>query len=513
MKTETSSPQQEAKQSSLVRRMIDSHSVLGLGLAALIYVVSLTGALALFLPEITFWENRGLVASQSITPQVAAAAARNAEGQLEPGNEILNVVLYAPDEFKQYTTVRLNQRPDQQSELTSTDWIVDPQTGALIDEIAAPYAHFIEALHTVLHLPRPWGRYLVGLVGVVMFTLILSGIFAHPTIVKDAFKLRLDRNARLAWTDMHNRLSVWGLPFHLVLTFTGAFLGVAGITVSALAFVAYGGDTEKAVSVINGPQAIADAPAMEASPDYAAMIRNSDKKGRSFALIVANNPKDSGQTTSIIYQEDGILSTRASDIYRNDGEFLQKFGGKGSEVGSRIFGAVQPLHYGTFGGYSIKLVYFALALGLTYITSTGMMIWFKRKTQQGEAKPKTEAAWRGMTAGLTFALSLGAALAISGLPVPISATCLAVWAIVFALIYWAKDTIGAVRLIWSASAGLLILAAASNLALAGASGENAWLINALLVAFAVGLAITSARLKPTSRQPSAIFASQAQPAE
>jgi len=492
---------EDTKQSSFVRRMIDSHSVLGLGLAALIYIVSITGAFTIFLPEISLWENRGVATAQSITPEIAAKAAENAEARLEPGNEILNVVLYAPDEFQNYATVRLNQRPDPQSDLTSTDWIVDPATGDLLGEIEAPYAHFIEDLHTALHLPNPWGRYLVGLVGVVMFTLILSGIFAHPTIVKDAFKLRLDRNARLAWTDMHNRLSVWGLPYHLVLTFTGAFLGVAGITVSALAFVAFEGDVEKAVSAINGPQAIEGAPPMESSPNYAAMLRNSDAPDRNFALMVASNPKDSGQTTSIVYGEDGILSMRSSDIYRNSGEFLEKFGGKGSEAGARIFGAIQPLHYGTFGGYPIKLLYFVLALALTYITSTGMMIWFKRKMQQGQPKPKTEAAWRGMTTGLTLGLSVTALLATSGLNAPIAAIGLLIWAASLVMIYVSKEPIKLVRIGWMGSGGLLLIAVALNVATRESNEAISLVTNGIIVAMAIGLAMCGLRLSEFKSAP------------
>ncbi|MEO1019559.1 MAG: PepSY-associated TM helix domain-containing protein [Pseudomonadota bacterium] len=513
MSAEAPSVAEEHKQSSFVRRMIDSHSVLGLGLAALIYIVSVTGAFTLFVPEITLWENRGVVTASTITPEVAAKAAENAEARIEPGNEILNIVLYAPDEFKSYTTVRLNERLDPQGDLQSTDWLVDPNTGALLKEIDAPYAHFIEDLHTVLHLPNPWGRYLVGLVGVVMFTLILSGILAHPTIFKDAFKLRLDRNARLAWTDLHNRLSVWGLPYHLVLTFTGAFLGVAGITVSALAFVAFEGDTEKAIAAINGPQAIEGAPPMDRSPNYAAMLRNSDQPDRQFALMVASNPKDSGQTTSIVYAEDGILSMRSSDIYRNSGEFLEKFGGKGSEAGARIFGAIQPLHYGTFGGYPIKLFYFVLALSLTYITSTGMMIWFKRKIQQGQPKAKIEAAWRGMTTGLTSALSVGAPLATSGLVVPIAAICLTVWGAGLAAIYFSKEPLKLVRYGWFGSAGLLAIAVGVSVA-TNASGSAAfWLINGILASFAVGLLICARRINQTGTVASNQVVVAPQPAE
>jgi len=503
----------EGSQSSFVRRMIDSHSVLGLGLAALIYVVSVTGAFTLFVPELHLWENYGTPVAHAITPEVAAKAAENAEAQLKPGHEILNVIVYGPSEFQTYAGVRLNQRPGEQGDLVSTDWVIDPSTGALLSELDAPYAHFIEELHTVLHLPNPWGRYLVGLVGVVMFTLILSGIFAHPTIFKDAFKMRMDRNARMAWTDMHNRLSVWGLPFHLVLTFTGAFLGVAGITVSALAFVAFEGDTEEAIAVINGPQPIVDAAPMLSPPDYAAMLELSDQPGRQFALMVANNPKDSGQTTSVLYAEEGILSVRSSDIYRNDGEFLEKFGGKGSEVGARIFGAVQPLHYGTFGGYPIKLLYFVLALGLTYITSTGMMIWFKRKMQQGEPKPKTEAVWRGMTTGLTVALSVGAVLAASGLALSISAISLSLWAAIITAAFIAKDTTRLVQFAWLGSAALLVVAIALNIGLSETVAATSWFINGVLAACAAGLVVSAMRLRSQAGHTAIKVGMEAVPAE
>jgi len=504
---------QSEQHGSFVRRMIDSHSVLGLGLAALIYIVSLTGAFTLFVPEISLWENRGVPTAASITPEVAAAAARNAEAQTRPGHEILNVILYAPGEFNPYTTVRLNQRADRRSELVSTDWIVDPTNGALLREIDAPYAHFIEDLHTALHLPSPWGRYLVGLVGVVMFTLILSGIFAHPTIVRDAFKLRLDRNARLAWTDLHNRLSVWGLPYHLVLTFTGAFLGVAGITVSALAFAAYDGDTEKAIAVINGPQPILGAPAMDSPPDYAAMIRASDGEGRSFNLLVASNPRDSGSTTTVLYAEEGLLASNTADIYRNKGEFLEKFGGSGSQWGARLFGAVQPLHYGTFGGYPIKLFYFVMALALTYITSTGMMIWFKRKTQQGQPKPKSEAAWRGMTTGLTLSLSLCAVLANSGAELPLSMIGLAVWAAMLAAIGFVSKPLALVRWGWLASAGLLLTALAINAAAAIGGEATSWLVNMIAALIAVCLLAAAARIRPGRSSSPAVVTPEPLPAE
>ena len=474
----------EGSNSPFVRRMIDSHSVLGLAFAALIYIVSLSGALTLFVDEISLWESPDAPASFQTSPAAVSTAAKNAEAQLKPGNEILNVIAYAPNEFKPYLSVRLNERKDQKSDLISTDWVADPATGELVREADAPFAHVIEDLHTMLHLPRPWGRYLVGLLGVVMFTLILSGIFAHPTIFKDAFKMRLKRNARIAWTDVHNRLSIWGLPFHLIITFTGAFLGVAGITIAALAMVAFEGDQEAAIQVIQGPQAIQDAPPMTASPDYEKMLANSQGEGRTFSLLVAGNPKSSGETTTVAFYEDGILSARTSEIYRNSGEFLEKLGGRGGSAGARAFGMVQPLHYGTFGGYPIKIFYFVLSLALTYITSTGMMIWFKRKMQQGQPKPKHEAAWRGMTTGLSLGLAGTALLVAANIAAPLEAAFFATWALALAAIYFAKQSQKMVRNQYLLIAVLLALTALFHFPGALSSGATA---QGILIAIDVSL--------------------------
>ncbi len=490
----------EGSNNRFVRQMIDSHSVLGLSFAALIYIVSLSGALTLFVPEISLWELPGTKASYETTPRAIAAAAHNAEAELKDGNEILNVVAYGPDEFRPYLTVRLNQRAGHGEPLDSTDWVADPQTGELLSVAEAPYAHLIEDLHTVLLLPNPWGRYLVGIIGVCMFTLILSGIFAHPTIIKDAFKLRLKRNARMAWTDMHNRLSVWGLPFHLVITFTGAFLGVAGITVVALAMLAYEGDQEAAIQVIQGPQPVLDAPLMSASPDYESMLLRSEAEDRRFSILVASNPKSSGHTTSVAYYEEGILSMRTSDIYRNSGEFLEKFGGSGSPAGARVFGMVQPLHYGTFGGYPIKILYFVLSLALTYITSTGMMIWFKRKRQQGQAKPRTEALWRGMTTGLSAALVATALVTVAKLEAPLTVVFLSIWIASLLAITVGRNPIRWVRYHYIAIAAVLAVVTALHVPSAMAASDAAkpllFSIDAALLVTALGFAAAAYRTRP-----------------
>jgi hypothetical protein len=93
-----------------------------------------------------------------------------------------------------------------------------------------------------LHLPRSWGGFIVGLTGVALLSLI-SGILSHPRVLRDAFHLRLGGSRRLQEADLHNRLGVWALPFHVIVSLTGALLGLSTIIVGALAMLLYRGDT------------------------------------------------------------------------------------------------------------------------------------------------------------------------------------------------------------------------------------------------------------------------------
>ena len=105
------------------------------------------------------------------------------------------------------------------------DWLAD-QDGNLVARLEAPFSEFLVHLHTHLHLPATWGLFIVGLTVVALLSSLVSGLLSHPRIFKDAFALRWGGSRRLQEADLHNRLGVWGLPFHIVVTLTGTLLGL-----------------------------------------------------------------------------------------------------------------------------------------------------------------------------------------------------------------------------------------------------------------------------------------------
>ncbi|MEM8827197.1 MAG: PepSY-associated TM helix domain-containing protein, partial [Pseudomonadota bacterium] len=254
-------------------------------------------------------------------------------------------------------------------------------------------------------------------------------------------------------------------------------------------------DQEAALIAIAGPQPV-DGPAMTAPPPYADMIAASAREGRTPTILVAGDPRNAGNVTSVNYTEAGLLSSRAGDVYRNDGTFLAKVGGQGSTAGERAFGMVSPLHYGTFGGYPIKFAYGALALALTYVTSTGMMIWFRRRAQQARPVPRWEAAWRGMTTGLSFALTVATIVTASGGGDLAALVTFTLWPLTAATIATRSDPLAAVRAGYLLIAGGLALAIVISMITHPPVGLAApWLIGVDIAMAALSIGFLFAWLK------------------
>ena len=229
---------------SWVAALLAGHSALGLGFCALIYLICLSGTLAVFERELQRWEQPAIPSVTNVGPREIETA-------------ITNVRQRAPKDAASSITITL-PAPDQLQLLVSAgghegkggrNWYADGD-GRLIAEVRHPAASFISELHTDLHMPLGIGRIIVGISGMALLCLIVSGALAHPRIFRDAFRLRLGGPRRLELADTHNRLGTWLLPFALIISFTGAFV--------ALFFFMFAG-------VAGGPRGAGRRPQPEAS--------------------------------------------------------------------------------------------------------------------------------------------------------------------------------------------------------------------------------------------------------
>jgi len=407
-----------------VRAMLAGHSALGIAFAALIYVVSLSGTLAVFLHEFHRWEQPDApVAGDALSPDAVNALLKATYEKALSLNAAHDVFIMGPGPVQKRVLVNFH---DHDSGVEG-NWIGDAN-GNLVVAHHAPWSEFVEGLHIHLHLPRTWGLFLVGLTGVALLSSLISGLLSHPRIFKDAFALRWGGARRLEQADLHNRLGVWGLPFHVAVSTTGALLGLSTLIVGVLALAAYDGDSEKAFSVILGPQPGKDETAAPL-PDLGAMMRQvqTAKPDAAFVSAFIQHLGEAGQVVHLGMRTSGHLATANSYYFDGSGKPLGDGGLETGSAGQQILGALQPLHFGWFGGFAVKIVYGLLGLALTVVTHSGIAIWLARRRDSGRPAPGWEKVWTGLTWGQPVAIAL-AALSIfaagegAGLPVYLGAT-------------------------------------------------------------------------------------------
>lgn len=475
-----------------VRAMLAGHSSLGLAFAALIYIVCATGAVAVFVHELRRWEQPNApLAGGTATPTAVQAALNNTFAQAKADNAVHDIFVMGPGQISPRFLVHYHSQETNKE----GEWIANSD-GTLAVRAASPWAEFISKLHMDLHLPHTWGLFLVGLVGVTLLSSLVSGVLAHPRIFKDAFALRWGGSNRLQNADLHNRMSVWGLPFHFVVTLTGALLGLSTAIIGVLAVAAYDGDREKAFAAILGPGPTAnETPAP--LPNVAAMIESVTKQNpqSQFASLRIAHVGEAGQAVQLGMRTPGHVAFSNSYFFDGAGQAKGDGGLENGGVGQQILGALQPLHFGWFGGMTVKFVYAALGLALTVITQSGVVIWLARKREKGLPVPHWERAWAALTWSQPLAFGTTALVALRPGGEGYLLLTYLLTMVAAGVIAWALPTADAVtRSVRLAAATSLLLVPALHLMLWNGRITDVaacWLINAMFIAASVVIFITT----------------------
>jgi len=378
----------------LVKRALASHSWLGLAIGALMYVVCLTGTVAVFYGELERWEQPAVAESTSYDAAELEAAFNRFLA--DPARVTGHMYLHLPTDS--YPRVRMANE--------QTRWLYDAGDRTLVEE-HHPWTELLVRAHLYLTLPGSIGIMIVSGLGALLFGLIVSGFLAHPRILRDAFVLRWGRGDRLQNVDVHNRLSVWGAPFHVMIALTGAWFGLI-VPLVDMGTAVTGEDRGAILSDIFG----AEPPLQPAGPIPLAGALDSlrdiapDARPMSVTVHEADQPE---RFFEINARHPGRLIW--SENYRFDtaGNYLGAAGFRDGDAGKQVAYSLYLLHFGHFDGLRSKLLYLILGLALTVVAATGISIWLSKRTRQDSLT----LAWPGLVWGFPLALAATAVLQVS----------------------------------------------------------------------------------------------------
>lgn len=417
------------------RAVLDSHSLLGVLFGAVIFLLCVSGTLAVLSDEFTVWETPHGPHVASASPELLARVATNTYAAAKAEGIAHDMFVTAPTpELPRLTASAFDHG-------RSRIWNADAE-GRLGPRPETPWTSFLQDLHFNLNLGII-GRYLVGIVGTLLLASLITGVVAHRRILKDAFRLRWGGSKRLANADLHNRVGVWALPFHLIVSLTGSLLGLSGLIIMVLAYVAFQGDTEKAIAALLGPQAVEDArPAPLADVRPMIAFIGARIPGALVTSLDYDDVGTRGQRVTVSVAAPGHLTRAEAWTFDGAGRFVWKAGYTDGSVGMRIYGMITPLHYGTYGGIWLKLIYALLGTGLCTVVASGGNIWLARRREQGRAAPRLERLWSALIwvqpsawAGTAIAAMLGAP------PLPV---------------YWGGVIVVLVASLWVASPAVIV---------------------------------------------------------
>ena len=380
MSTPDASPARKpaAKGAGIRQTMSDVHTWTGLLLGWLLFAMFLTGTVSFYRDELSQW----------MRPEVrATAGVETAEAAGRVGDSLQRV---APTSPVWYITL-----PDGRSNTAQVTWRggkgfesapFDPTTGARLQARDTRGAEFFYVFHFQLHyLPVIWGRIVAGVAAMLMLIAIVTGVIVHKKIFVDFFTFRWGKGQR-SWLDAHNILSVFGLPFHLMITYTGL------VTLMAL-YVPWGmqaqyptradqarfnAEFSAFLPVTKG--AGVPAPLLPLSTFVAAAEQHWGD-GRAGRLQIVN-PGDSAARVLVARRDaQRVSNTPSYQVFDGvTGAVVKTVDGVRPAAETR--GVLYGLHIGRFADDTLRWLYFLCSLGGTAMVGTGLVMWtVKRRTR------------------------------------------------------------------------------------------------------------------------------------
>ncbi len=382
-----------APESSTVKRALSAHAAIGLLAGALLYLVSLTGTVAVFFEE---WQR----IEQPVAPEMAAIAPEAVQRAVEnvlasDKRATTHLYVHLPVDTVPRTTITTDHKAVH----------VDAQ-GTVVGPEEIAWSDFLVELHYTLTMPSLIGITIVGALGVMMLSLALSGVIAHPRIFRDAFRLRARDKSGIGLADWHNRLSVWTLPFTIAIALTGAVIGLANLTAFGVAQLGHDGDVEQVYAPIFGEEGAPD-PSPAPAPNVAAALgyMQAHYPGLQLTYVTLHEPGTAGQQIQILGVHERRLAFGEYYLFDAQGRFLNKAGLVDGAVGQQVAAANYRLHFGNFGGLPVKLAYALFGLALTAVCATGTYIWLGKRRRRGIEEPRLRAMWDVVVWGSPLALA------------------------------------------------------------------------------------------------------------
>ena len=356
------------------------HHWVGLYTGILIGVLSITGAVAVFIPEIdALIQKHHYNAVSTVAPAEIPQFGRSVDSLVTLYPDYRSMAISLPD--KPGHAVQVDLITPAGNANIRYDYFIDGGTDQILGQRnhQNSLANYLRQMHVRLY-EGYWGRQLVGIGGLALAIVAITGLVIYGNFMKRQVwpAVRSRMNIRIIMADWHKLVGISALAFNLVIALTGAWLGLQPWLMRWLNITIPNSYTATVVMEPAADRALAIDWEMLL---FAAKKEFPDLQPR--RIVPSTNGSGTvtirGNIRGAVYERDINFVV----VSKTDHRSVFKYDVRQQPPGHKFYFIQEALHFGDFGGLWLKALYALLGLTSGFLSISGFVIYlFRRKKKK-----------------------------------------------------------------------------------------------------------------------------------
>lgn len=402
--------------------MHHAHTVTGMMISLVLFIIFYAGAYSLFMDEIYLWEN----------PDARTATAKNVDYDRVIQSITQSYELDMHDPVYIYPSKVGHSEVEFYASVKNTDGThdhiqghIDPESyhvevegqGSVSSQTTV--SQTLYELHYLAQIPT-LGMYISGFVALFFLLATITGVLIHwRNIFQKFYAFFVGKRWKQIWTDAHTVVGVISLPFQVMYAITGALFCLSILLLLPSVMVMFGGSATPVYSVIQpsyGIEADEDAPHAEmvSLNELKSTVANNYPEHDLLRITLVNYGREDAVASFEVDDHQGLMGSGNMSFQLTNGDFLKASSHLPykKSYGEAVYSIFIKLHFGSFGGVLLRIIYFLLALLTCFMIISGILIWQVARDKNSYTEKERRFHHRITKLNLTVCLSLFPAIAI-----------------------------------------------------------------------------------------------------
>ena len=362
--------------------LFHTHTVAGIVISFALFVIFYAGAFSLFRHEILQWENAEFRQPLAEELELADIALTKIDSTYQLNFSQITNINFPSEHSPVFTVYGAYSDTDTTTQRMAAYY--SPKDGNVqdLDSPLTTVGNTIYYLHYFRQIPVI-GLYLSGFVALFFLFSVITGLLIHwRNLITKFYAFVAEGKWKVIWTNAHTVLGVIGLPFQVMYAVTGAFFGLLTLILLPTVFLLYEGDATKVFSKVQPQQGIVmDENAPAADHFSVAELAHQVKAAYPEFNISRVQLRNYGTTKAVaswqLDNDKAMTSSALISMQMTDGAVLEEFSifPNNKKYQNKVTDYIFKLHFATFGGPVIRILYFILSMITCFMIISGVLIW------------------------------------------------------------------------------------------------------------------------------------------